>query len=198
MHLQKLWKRCGPETSQRALSFRDFYINSVGNLSATICCSPMGASCLSFAHINLLPFQNGGADPASISCVPSMISGKHSEWCTLSLSSKRVDAVFCCMSLTLLWINLSLAPKHSAIEYCSLTGLWACELCRLTCVFALNSIGITEKGSATVKLSVSVPPGHSSMPQRETCIGILASAVSRWERPAVFKKTFQPMFFLTI
>ncbi|XP_024915304.1 N-fatty-acyl-amino acid synthase/hydrolase PM20D1.2 isoform X2 [Cynoglossus semilaevis] len=42
-------------------------------------------------------------------------------------------------------------------------------------------IGITEKGSATVKLSVSVPPGHSSMPQRETCIGILASAVSRIE-----------------
>ncbi|KAK5863920.1 hypothetical protein PBY51_000907 [Eleginops maclovinus] len=32
-------------------------------------------------------------------------------------------------------------------------------------------IGISEKGSATVKLSVSMAPGHSSMPPRETSIG---------------------------
>ncbi|XP_066527810.1 N-fatty-acyl-amino acid synthase/hydrolase PM20D1.2-like [Hoplias malabaricus] len=42
-------------------------------------------------------------------------------------------------------------------------------------------IGISEKGSATVKLSVSTKPGHSSIPPRETSIGILASAVTRLE-----------------
>lgn len=40
-------------------------------------------------------------------------------------------------------------------------------------------IGISEKGSATVKLSVSTAPGHSSMPPRETSIGILAAAIKR-------------------
>ncbi|XP_047424544.1 N-fatty-acyl-amino acid synthase/hydrolase PM20D1.2 [Mugil cephalus] len=42
-------------------------------------------------------------------------------------------------------------------------------------------IGISEKGSATVKLSVTMAPGHSSMPPRETTIGILAAAVKRLE-----------------
>uniref|UniRef100_A0A8C2ZP89 Peptidase M20 domain containing 1, tandem duplicate 1 n=1 Tax=Cyclopterus lumpus TaxID=8103 RepID=A0A8C2ZP89_CYCLU len=42
-------------------------------------------------------------------------------------------------------------------------------------------IGISEKGSATVKLSVFMVPGHSSMPPRETSIGILAAAVKRLE-----------------
>ncbi|XP_034552591.1 N-fatty-acyl-amino acid synthase/hydrolase PM20D1.2-like [Notolabrus celidotus] len=42
-------------------------------------------------------------------------------------------------------------------------------------------IGISEKGSATVKLSVSMAPGHSSMPPRESSIGILAAAVKRLE-----------------
>uniref|UniRef100_A0A672MZ27 Probable carboxypeptidase PM20D1.2 n=1 Tax=Sinocyclocheilus grahami TaxID=75366 RepID=A0A672MZ27_SINGR len=42
-------------------------------------------------------------------------------------------------------------------------------------------IGISEKGQATVKLSVSSAPGHSSMPPRESSIGILASAVKRLE-----------------
>ncbi|KAG7221559.1 hypothetical protein INR49_017090, partial [Caranx melampygus] len=42
-------------------------------------------------------------------------------------------------------------------------------------------IGIAEKGLATVKLSVSLPPGHSSIPPRETSIGILAGAVKRLE-----------------
>uniref|UniRef100_A0A8C2HNN9 Peptidase M20 domain containing 1, tandem duplicate 2 n=1 Tax=Cyprinus carpio TaxID=7962 RepID=A0A8C2HNN9_CYPCA len=40
-------------------------------------------------------------------------------------------------------------------------------------------IGISEKGQATVKLSVSSAPGHSSMLPRESSIGILASAVNR-------------------
>ncbi|KAL7864693.1 hypothetical protein AOLI_G00161130 [Acnodon oligacanthus] len=42
-------------------------------------------------------------------------------------------------------------------------------------------IGVSEKGSATVKLSVSMKPGHSSMPPRESCIGILGAAVARLE-----------------
>ncbi|XP_049921813.1 N-fatty-acyl-amino acid synthase/hydrolase PM20D1.2 [Epinephelus moara] len=42
-------------------------------------------------------------------------------------------------------------------------------------------IGISEKGAATVKLSVSTVPSHSSMPPRETSIGILAAAVKRLE-----------------
>ncbi|XP_029013325.1 N-fatty-acyl-amino acid synthase/hydrolase PM20D1.2-like isoform X2 [Betta splendens] len=42
-------------------------------------------------------------------------------------------------------------------------------------------IGVSEKGAATVKLSVSTAPGHSSMPPRETSIGILAAAVKRLE-----------------
>lgn len=42
-------------------------------------------------------------------------------------------------------------------------------------------IGVSEKGQATVKLSVVTVPGHSSMPPRETSIGILASAVRRLE-----------------
>nr|XP_020467594.1 N-fatty-acyl-amino acid synthase/hydrolase PM20D1 [Monopterus albus] len=42
-------------------------------------------------------------------------------------------------------------------------------------------IGVSEKGMANVKLSVSVKPGHSSMPPSETSIGILAAAVKRLE-----------------
>ncbi|KAM6977237.1 N-fatty-acyl-amino acid synthase/hydrolase PM20D1.2 [Aplochiton taeniatus] len=42
-------------------------------------------------------------------------------------------------------------------------------------------IGISEKGYATVKLSVTTAPGHSSMPPREGSIGILAAAVKRLE-----------------
>ncbi|XP_056094198.1 N-fatty-acyl-amino acid synthase/hydrolase PM20D1.1 [Rhinichthys klamathensis goyatoka] len=43
-------------------------------------------------------------------------------------------------------------------------------------------IGVSEKGQATVKLSVSSAPGHSSMPPRESSIGILASAVRSLEK----------------
>ncbi|XP_027876770.1 N-fatty-acyl-amino acid synthase/hydrolase PM20D1.2 isoform X2 [Xiphophorus couchianus] len=42
-------------------------------------------------------------------------------------------------------------------------------------------IGVSEKGSANVKLSVTMAPGHSSMPPRESSIGILAAAVKRLE-----------------
>ncbi|KAJ0064343.1 hypothetical protein NL108_006352, partial [Boleophthalmus pectinirostris] len=42
-------------------------------------------------------------------------------------------------------------------------------------------IATTEKGAAKLKLSVSMPPSHSSMPPRETTIGILAAAVKRLE-----------------
>ncbi|XP_019962793.1 N-fatty-acyl-amino acid synthase/hydrolase PM20D1.2 [Paralichthys olivaceus] len=50
-------------------------------------------------------------------------------------------------------------------------------------------IGLSEKGMASIKLSVSMVPGHASMPPRETTIGILASAVKRLEEnpmPTVF------------
>ena len=40
---------------------------------------------------------------------------------------------------------------------------------------------MTEKGYATLELSVVGNPGHSSMPPRETPIGILARAVSLLE-----------------
>ncbi|KAL4645980.1 putative carboxypeptidase PM20D1 [Arapaima gigas] len=43
-------------------------------------------------------------------------------------------------------------------------------------------ISVTEKGKATVKLSVTSQPGHSSMPPTETSIGILAGAVTRLEK----------------
>lgn len=42
-------------------------------------------------------------------------------------------------------------------------------------------VGITEKGSITLNLTVNQPPGHSSMPPVETSIGILAAAVLRLE-----------------
>ncbi|XP_034028813.1 N-fatty-acyl-amino acid synthase/hydrolase PM20D1.2-like isoform X2 [Thalassophryne amazonica] len=42
-------------------------------------------------------------------------------------------------------------------------------------------IGVSEKGQATVKLSVSTEPCHSSMPPSETSIGILAAAIKRLE-----------------
>jgi carboxypeptidase PM20D1 len=40
---------------------------------------------------------------------------------------------------------------------------------------------VAEKGYATFKLSVSVEPGHSSAPPKETAIGILAKAVNKLE-----------------
>ncbi|XP_055883024.1 N-fatty-acyl-amino acid synthase/hydrolase PM20D1.2-like [Biomphalaria glabrata] len=43
------------------------------------------------------------------------------------------------------------------------------------------SIGVSEKGSLLMKLSVHGEPGHSSMPPRESTIGILANAVNNLE-----------------
>uniref|UniRef100_A0A6Q2YYU0 Peptidase M20 dimerisation domain-containing protein n=1 Tax=Esox lucius TaxID=8010 RepID=A0A6Q2YYU0_ESOLU len=67
-------------------------------------------------------------------------------------------------------------------------------------------IGISEKGHATVKLSVSMAPGHSSMPPWESSIGILAGAVKRLEdnpMPRLFgegpeRGTFEHLFGLPL
>jgi carboxypeptidase PM20D1 len=42
-------------------------------------------------------------------------------------------------------------------------------------------IGIAEKGSATLKLTTTASPGHSSMPDSRTAIGSLATALERVE-----------------
>lgn len=44
-----------------------------------------------------------------------------------------------------------------------------------------SRIGVTEKGSLTLELSVVGSPGHSSLPPSESPIGILASAVAKLE-----------------
>ncbi|XP_054280821.1 N-fatty-acyl-amino acid synthase/hydrolase PM20D1-like [Macrosteles quadrilineatus] len=52
-------------------------------------------------------------------------------------------------------------------------------------------IGVTEKGSLTLELSVTGSPGHSSLPPSESPIGILASAVAKLEdhqQPIMFGK----------
>ncbi|GFO28852.1 N-fatty-acyl-amino acid synthase/hydrolase pm20d1.1 [Plakobranchus ocellatus] len=43
------------------------------------------------------------------------------------------------------------------------------------------SVGVSEKGQLILKLSVEMPPGHSSIPPKESSIGILAQAVQRLE-----------------
>ncbi|NXF97569.1 P20D1 hydrolase, partial [Eubucco bourcierii] len=43
-------------------------------------------------------------------------------------------------------------------------------------------IAITEKGSITLNFTVDKEPGHSSVPPKETSIGILAAAMSRLEQ----------------
>ena len=40
-------------------------------------------------------------------------------------------------------------------------------------------IGLAEKGSVTLKLEATAPPGHSSMPPARTAVGALARAVTR-------------------
>lgn len=47
--------------------------------------------------------------------------------------------------------------------------------------FFLSRIGVTEKGYATLELMATTQPGHSSMPPKETAIGILAKAVAALE-----------------
>lgn len=58
-------------------------------------------------------------------------------------------------------------------------------------------IGIAEKGYATYELSIEQDGGHSSMPSRETTIGILAQAISSVEKnpfPAAIKGAAEQMF----
>jgi carboxypeptidase PM20D1 len=52
-------------------------------------------------------------------------------------------------------------------------------------------IGVVEKGSATLELSVEGGQGHSSMPPRESTIGILSAGISNLEQnrhPPLFKQ----------
>ena len=43
-------------------------------------------------------------------------------------------------------------------------------------------IGVAEKGSATLRLTASAPPGHSAMPGSRSAIGSLAAALARIEQ----------------
>ncbi|WP_315836619.1 M20 family peptidase [Bradyrhizobium prioriisuperbiae] len=43
-------------------------------------------------------------------------------------------------------------------------------------------IGVAEKGYATVTLKVSATPGHSSLPPKETAIGMMSAALARLEQ----------------
>lgn len=61
----------------------------------------------------------------------------------------------------------------------SLLYSFALNECVFESWFVFYRIGVSEKGQATVKLTVNTAPGHSSMPPKETSIGILASAVRR-------------------
>ncbi|MEN9557569.1 MAG: hypothetical protein RLZZ232_3855 [Planctomycetota bacterium] len=45
----------------------------------------------------------------------------------------------------------------------------------------LALVAVAEKGYVTIRLSVDVEPGHSSMPPARTAVGILAAAVARLE-----------------
>ncbi|HET9220402.1 MAG TPA: M20 family peptidase [Terriglobia bacterium] len=58
-------------------------------------------------------------------------------------------------------------------------------------------IGVAEKGFASVELSTRVAGGHSSLPPRETAIGILSAAVARLETssmPPRFDGATQQLF----
>lgn len=62
----------------------------------------------------------------------------------------------------------------------------------------LIRIGVTEKGYATLELSVDMNPGHSSIPPKETAIGVLAKAVTALEtnrQPSIFGKGPEMDFF---
>ena len=58
-------------------------------------------------------------------------------------------------------------------------------------------IGIAEKGYLSLELTVETEGGHSSMPSKETAIGILSTAIHRLERnpfPAKFEGPARRMF----
>lgn len=46
----------------------------------------------------------------------------------------------------------------------------------------LALVAVAEKGYATIRMSVDVEPGHSSMPPAQTAIGILSAAVAKLEQ----------------
>jgi len=54
-------------------------------------------------------------------------------------------------------------------------------------------IGISEKGYLSVELSVETEGGHSSMPAKETPIGILSLAVSKLEKNPMPAKISEPV-----
>ncbi len=43
----------------------------------------------------------------------------------------------------------------------------------------LFRIGTSEKGYCTVKLTVNTEPGHSSMPEKQSSIGVLSHAITK-------------------
>lgn len=49
----------------------------------------------------------------------------------------------------------------------------------------LALVAVAEKGYATIRLSVDIEPGHSSMPPAQTAIGILADAIARLEQQPI-------------
>lgn len=54
-------------------------------------------------------------------------------------------------------------------------------------------IGVAEKGDITIELSVAIHGGHSSMPEKQSAIGILSSAVGRLENSPLKAKISKPV-----
>uniref|UniRef100_A0A0B6ZFW3 Peptidase M20 dimerisation domain-containing protein n=1 Tax=Arion vulgaris TaxID=1028688 RepID=A0A0B6ZFW3_9EUPU len=67
------------------------------------------------------------------------------------------------------------------LEYLSDEGLTVTEGLVSGVNNPVASIGVCEKGQVVLKLSVKNAPGHSSMPAKESTVGILAKAVYRLE-----------------
>lgn len=61
-----------------------------------------------------------------------------------------------------------------------LAGLGEKGLKIMNSYFFVYSIGIAEKGFMNVELTVESSVGHASMPPRESSIGILANAISKY------------------
>ncbi|MES2752313.1 MAG: M20 family peptidase [Pseudomonadota bacterium] len=58
-------------------------------------------------------------------------------------------------------------------------------------------IGVAEKGYVTLQLNLSTVPGHSSLPARESAIGMMSAALARLEDqrfPAEIRSTTREMF----
>lgn len=54
-------------------------------------------------------------------------------------------------------------------------------------------IGIAEKGYLSVELTVELPGGHSSMPAKETPIGILSNAIAKLEKNKMRQRICEPV-----